>query len=114
MSTPQAEIVDLCRRLRDKFPAPKAEKHSSASNVKGKGKGTGKDAAEDKPPAAMDMSGDMEEISGELDSESEDEDDEGGAAAKLLGSSGREPVAPLHVLPLYSNLATAKQAKVRC
>ncbi|KAI9270879.1 P-loop containing nucleoside triphosphate hydrolase protein [Sporodiniella umbellata] len=107
--TGQNEITQLCKKLRKKYPALPSKEEQKALEVEAK--------KDDTPAGKADMEeealelGDVEEdFEIETDSEDEDDDIAEGFEDDELNDSFKE--APLHVLPLYSMLPTEAQLRV--
>lgn len=108
--TGQNEILDLCHRLREKFP-------KAASKPPVKGSAAKKSApvvaaADAVNPTDGALSGD--EAEGEDEDESVEENESEAATDGDEAEDGNGSVMQgLHVLPLYSSLPAREQAKVR-
>ena len=89
--TGQQEVHSLCRALRGRF---------------GRGQGGG-GGASDVPESEVIGEEGEGEVDGWSEEEEEEEEEEGGGAGESAG-----PHMPLKVLPLYSLLSSAQQAKV--
>lgn len=124
--TGQAEILDLCRRLRERFPGPSGKRKAdqrgkkqttakkdqqyrakkSAGGMKSKETASGQSHDSDEE-AAVDLddlqSDDDEHFAGENEDVSPGSEDDGAQPAAEAG---------LYVLPLYSTLPAAEQARV--